>query len=74
MCKLLRFPIDDVTAPEGVHRGETETVGFQVDSVEMEVPLELCEALGMTKTMFSRVAWRIGTSMMHARAVEADRD
>lgn len=73
MCELLDYPIEDVTAPEGVHEGETLTVGFQVDSVEMEVPLELCEALGMTKTMFSRVAWRIGTCLMHARAIEAER-
>lgn len=66
------FPIDDVAAPEGVHKGECTSVAFHVDTFEMGGVLELCESLGLTKTMLSRVAWRIGTSMLEARATEAD--
>lgn len=73
VCELLEFPIADVQAPEGVNHGECQLVGFHVEDVEMEMPLELCERLGMTKTMLSRIAWRIGTCMLEARTLEADR-
>lgn len=73
VCELLEYPIEDVPAPEGVHQGACKTVAFHVDKVELDVPLELCDALGITKTMLSRIAWRIGTCMLEARTLEADR-
>jgi len=67
MCKSLNFPLDDVVAPEGVHEdGRCHLVGFHVDSTEMETPLDLSERLGMSQTMVSRIAWRIGTCMLEA--------
>ena len=66
MLQSMEFPAEDVAAPEDMATGEAALVSFHVDDVEMEMPLELAETLGLTKTMLARVAWRIGTCLMEA--------
>lgn len=72
VCDLLKFPIADVQAPE-YKNVDCKLVGFHVEDFEMEGPIELAEQLGMTKTMLSRIAWRIGTCMLEARTLEVNR-